>query len=65
MFGPHMFCIMCKNDIVSEHKKITARMDMCMILTENKQATEVSISGSQQPIDGFIDLVTKKISEER
>ena len=56
---------MCNNDIVSEHKKITARMDMCMILTENKQVTEVSISGSQQPIDGFIELVTKKISEER
>ena len=60
-----MFCIMCSNDIVPEHKKITARTDMCLILTENKQVTEVSISESQQPIDGFIEMVTKKISEER
>ena len=56
---------MCNNDLDSEHRKITARMDLCIILTENKQVTEVSISESQQPIDGFIELVTKKISEER
>lgn len=34
-------------------------------MKENKQVPEVSISESQQPIDGFIERVTKKISEER